>query len=207
MGVGADGSSASSTSSSSSKPHLDFVNVDIGEISHEVMANMEPFDVNEFDQYLPPNGHHPSGSGSASCPAPSPSPYSYWLSKQQLSSEGGKPQIKSETHFSGNADASVGGASTSGGGASAHVTYTPLSLPHYGSAFPSLASRAAPFAEYGDHQASGSYYTHSGQSGLYSAFSYMSSAQRPIYTAITDPAPGNSPTHWEQPVYTTLTRP
>ncbi|KAM9434390.1 transcription factor SOX-10 isoform 2-T2 [Clarias gariepinus] len=207
LGVGADGSSASSSSSSSSKPHLDFVNVDIGEISHEVMANMEPFDVNEFDQYLPPNGHHPSASGSASCPAPSPSPYSYWLSKQQLSSDGGKPQIKSETHFSGNADASVGGASTSGGGASAHVTYTPLSLPHYGSAFPSLASRAAPFAEYGDHQASGSYYTHSGQSGLYSAFSYMSSAQRPIYTAITDPAPGNSPTHWEQPVYTTLTRP
>ncbi|XP_060721200.1 transcription factor SOX-10 [Tachysurus vachellii] len=207
MGVGADGSSASSSSSSSSKPHLDFVNVDIGEISHDVMANMEPFDVNEFDQYLPPNGHHPSGSGSASCPAPSPSPYSYWLSKQQLSSEAGKPQIKSETHFTGNADTSVGGASTSGGGASAHVTYTPLSLPHYGSAFPSLASRAAPFAEYGDHQASGSYYTHSGQSGLYSAFSYMSSAQRPIYTAITDPAPGNSPTHWEQPVYTTLTRP
>ncbi|TTP75369.1 Transcription factor SOX-10 [Bagarius yarrelli] len=205
--VGADGSSASSSSSSSSKPHLDFVNVDIGEISHDVMANMEPFDVNEFDQYLPPNGHHPSGSGPAACPAPSPSPYSYWLSKQQLSSEGGKPQIKSETHFSGNADSSVGGASSSGGGASAHVTYTPLSLPHYGAAFPSLASRAAPFAEYGDHQASGSYYTHSGQSGLYSAFSYMSSAQRPIYTAITDPAPGNSPTHWEQPVYTTLTRP
>ena len=47
------------------KPHIDFGNVDIGEISHEVMSNMETFDVNEFDQYLPPNGHasHPGHVG------------------------------------------------------------------------------------------------------------------------------------------------
>lgn len=90
------------------------------------------------------------------------------------------------------------------------MTYTPLSLPHYSSAFPSLASRAQ-FADYADHQASGSYYAHSGQaSGLYSAFSYMGPSQRPLYTAITDPASmpqSHSPTHWEQPIYTTLSRP
>ncbi|KAK1785714.1 hypothetical protein P4O66_019063 [Electrophorus voltai] len=221
LGVGSDGSSSSSASGSG-KPHIDFGNVDIGEISHEVMANMEPFDVNEFDQYLPPNGHHPGAvaqQGSGAVASAGSSSYSYgissalaaasghsaaWLSKQQLGADGGKTQIKSETHFSSDA---AGGSAAAG----SHVTYTPLSLPHYSSAFPSLASRAAPFADYAEHQASGSYYAHSSQaSGLYSAFSYMGPAQRPLYTAITDPTSGpqsHSPTHWEQPVYTTLSRP
>uniref|UniRef100_A0A8C2BZT8 Transcription factor SOX-10 n=1 Tax=Cyprinus carpio TaxID=7962 RepID=A0A8C2BZT8_CYPCA len=214
LGVGADGSSASS--SASGKPHIDFGNVDIGEISHDVMANMEPFDVNEFDQYLPPNGHPQSSSGTSV--GSSASPYTYgissalaaasghstaWLSKQQLpsqqhlGSDGGKTQIKSETHFSSDAAAAASGS---------HVTY----LPHYSAAFPSLASRAQ-FAEYAEHQASGSYYAHSSQtSGLYSAFSYMGPSQRPLYTAIPDPGSvpqSHSPTHWEQPVYTTLSRP
>ncbi|XP_016392284.1 transcription factor Sox-10-like [Sinocyclocheilus rhinocerous] len=214
LGVGADGSSASS--SASGKPHIDFGNVDIGEISHDVMANMEPFDVNEFDQYLPPNGHPQSSSGTSA--GSSASPYTYgissalaaasghstaWLSKQQLpsqqhlGSDGGKMQIKSETHFSSDAAAAASGS---------HVTY----LPHYSAAFPSLASRAQ-FAEYAEHQASGSYYAHSSQtSGLYSAFSYMGPSQRPLYTTIPDPGSvpqSHSPTHWEQPVYTTLSRP
>ncbi|KAM9746523.1 transcription factor SOX-10 isoform 1-T1 [Menidia menidia] len=226
-GVGAEGGSGVP---GSGKPHIDFGNVDIGEISHEVMANMEPFDVNEFDQYLPPNGHPGvgpgGGAGGASVASPA-SPYAYglssalaaagghsaaWLSKQQqqpqhhsspLSPDASKAQIKSETGASGAhfADAVSPGA---------HVTYAPLSLPHYSSAFPSLASRAQ-FAEYAEHQAPGSYYGHSGQaSGLYSAFSYMGPSQRPLYTAITDPASASqshSPTHWEQPVYTTLSRP
>ncbi|KAK6311792.1 hypothetical protein J4Q44_G00174560 [Coregonus suidteri] len=220
MGVGAEGGSGSG----SGKPHIDFGNVDIGEISHEVMANMEPFDVNEFDQYLPPNGHPGVGQSAGSAAAAGSSPYAYgissalaaasghsaaWLSKQHqqhhassLGSDHSKAQIKSETGSGGHfAEASSG---------SSHVTYTPLSLPHYSSAFPSLASRAQ-FAEYADHQASGSYYAHSSQaSGLYSAFSYMGPSQRPLYTAITDPSSvpqSHSPTHWEQPVYTTLSRP
>ncbi|XP_029914563.1 transcription factor SOX-10 [Myripristis murdjan] len=225
---GTMGVEGSSGAPGSGKPHIDFGNVDIGEMSHEVMANMEPFDVNEFDQYLPPNGHPGVGqSGGAVAAGSSASPYTYgissalaaasghsaaWLSKQQqqqqqqqhhsssLSSDPSKAQIKSETgaHF---AEAASAGS---------HVTYTPLSLPHYSSAFPSLASRAQ-FAEYADHQASGSYYAHSSQaSGLYSAFSYMGPSQRPLYTAITDPGSvpqSHSPTHWEQPVYTTLSRP
>uniref|UniRef100_A0A8C6LN21 SRY-box transcription factor 10 n=1 Tax=Nothobranchius furzeri TaxID=105023 RepID=A0A8C6LN21_NOTFU len=217
----------------SGKPHIDFGNVDIGEISHEVMANMEPFDVNEFDQYLPPNGHpgvgQIGGMGGAAAASPA-SPYTYsissalaaasghsatWLSKQQqqqqpqqhhgspLGSDSSKVQIKSEAGGAGGLFAEAASAGT-------HVTYTPLSLPHYSSAFPSLASRAQ-FAEYADHQASGTYYSHSGQaSGLYSAFSYMGPSQRPLYTAITDPtsaSQSHSPTHWEQPVYTTLSRP
>jgi len=197
--------------------------MDIGDISHEVMSNIEPFDVNEFDQYLPPNGHPQSGPGAPSAGS-SASSYAYalaaasghsaWLSKQQQqqqqpqaspsSSDPSKAQIKSESvvgsHY---ADAS---SSPSSG---THVTYTPLSLPHYGSAFPSLASRAQ--FEYAEHQAPGAYYAHSSQApGLYSAFSYMGPSQRPLYTTIGDPssvAPSHSPTHWEQPVYTTLTRP
>ncbi|CAL8302302.1 unnamed protein product [Merluccius merluccius] len=209
------------------KPHIDFGNVDIGEMSHEVMANMEPFDVNEFDQYLPPNGH-PGAGGPA---GPGASSYAYgissalaaasghaagWLSKQQqppahhappLTSDPSKTQIKSEGASGGGGHFSEAVAAAAG----SHVTYTSLGLPHYGTAFPSLASRAQ-FADYGDHQAPpGPYYAHSGQaSGLYSAFSYMGPSQRPLYTAISDPgaAPqAHSPTHWEQPVYTTLSRP
>nr|XP_046271283.1 transcription factor SOX-10 isoform X2 [Scatophagus argus] len=226
--MGAEGSSGAP---GSGKPHIDFGNVDIGEMSHEVMVNMEPFDVNEFDQYLPPNGHPGVGqsTGAVGAAAASPaSPYTYgissalaaasghsaaWLTKQQqqpqqhhgspLGSDPSKTQIKSEA-------GGAGGHFAEAASAGSHVTYAPLSLPHYSSAFPSLASRAQ-FAEYADHQASGSYYAHSSQaSGLYSAFSYMGPSQRPLYTAITDPAnvpQSHSPTHWEQPVYTTLSRP
>uniref|UniRef100_A0A8C4QA35 SRY-box transcription factor 9b n=1 Tax=Eptatretus burgeri TaxID=7764 RepID=A0A8C4QA35_EPTBU len=43
------------------RQHIDFSNVDIRELSREVISNMESFDVNEFDQYLPPNGHPGQG--------------------------------------------------------------------------------------------------------------------------------------------------
>ncbi|KAM8844466.1 transcription factor SOX-10 isoform 2-T3 [Spinachia spinachia] len=238
-GRGAMGPEGSSGAPGSGKPHIDFGNVDIGEMSHEVMANMEPFDVNEFDKYLPPNGHpgvgQSAGPGAAVTPSPA-SPYTYgissalaaasghsaaWLSKQQqqqqplqhhgpsLGADPSKAQIKSEAGSTGVAGGN-GGHFAEAASVGSHVTYTPLSLPHYGSAFPSLASRAQ-FAEYSDHQASGSYYAHPSQaSGLYSAFSYMGPSQRPLYTAISDPASvpqSHSPTHWEQPIYTTLSRP
>nr|XP_046187516.1 transcription factor SOX-10-like [Oncorhynchus gorbuscha] len=220
LGVGAEGASGGH-SSAGGKPHIDFCTMDIGEISHDVMANIEPFDVNEFDQYLPPNGHPGVGQGGAATSSSSATSYAYalaaasghsaaWLSKQHQhqqpspsASDATKAQIKSESgagsHY----------AETSSSSSGTHVTYTPLSLPHYGSAFPSLPSRAQ--FEYGEHQAPGPYYTHSSQApGLYSAFSYMGPSQRPLYTTITDPssvAQSHSPTHWEQPVYTTLSRP
>uniref|UniRef100_A0A3Q3G5T5 Transcription factor SOX-10 n=1 Tax=Labrus bergylta TaxID=56723 RepID=A0A3Q3G5T5_9LABR len=163
LGLGADGATGG-PSSSSAKPHIDFGTMDIGEISHEVMSNIEPFDVNEFDQYLPPNGHPQSASG-ASAAASSASSYAYalaaasghsaWLTKQQQqpqaspsSSDPTKAQIKSET-ASGSHYAEASSSPSSG----THVTYTPLSLPHYGSAFPSLSTRAQ--FEYGEHQAPG----------------------------------------------------
>ncbi|KAG2463632.1 transcription factor SOX-10 isoform X2 [Polypterus senegalus] len=221
LAVGNEGGSTNS----SGKPHIDFGNMDIGDISHEVISNMEPFDVNEFDQYLPPNGHPAgqaggssyavaAGYGISSALAAASGHSATWLSKQHhhvaqavvqasagASSEGTKAQVKSEGvaaggHFSEQA-------------AGSQLTYTSLSLPHYSSAFPALTSR--PQFEYSDHQPSGSYYGHSSQpSSIYSAFSYMGPSQRPLYTAITDPSTvpqSHSPTHWEQPVYTTLSRP
>ncbi|KAJ8366338.1 hypothetical protein AAFF_G00361180 [Aldrovandia affinis] len=37
--------------------NIDFRDVDIGELSSEVICHIDAFDVNEFDQYLPPSGH------------------------------------------------------------------------------------------------------------------------------------------------------
>ena len=92
------------------------------------------------------------------------------------------------------------------------IAYSPFSLPHYGPSYPPI-TRAQ--YDYNDPQNSGAYYSHAaGQgSGLYSTFSYMSPAQRPMYTPIADTSgvpsipQTHSPQHWEQPVYTQLTRP
>ncbi|XP_068439005.1 transcription factor SOX-9a [Clinocottus analis] len=43
--------------------NIDFRDVDIGELSSDVISHIETFDVNEFDQYLPPNGHPGSAGG------------------------------------------------------------------------------------------------------------------------------------------------
>uniref|UniRef100_A0A672KSD1 SRY-box transcription factor 8 n=1 Tax=Sinocyclocheilus grahami TaxID=75366 RepID=A0A672KSD1_SINGR len=39
------------------RQNIDFSNVDISELSTDVISNMESFDVHEFDQYLPLSGH------------------------------------------------------------------------------------------------------------------------------------------------------
>ncbi|XP_054988428.1 transcription factor SOX-9 [Sorex araneus] len=92
------------------------------------------------------------------------------------------------------------------------LAYSPFSLPHYSPAYPPL-SRAQ--YDYAEHQNSASYYSHAaGQgAGLYPTFTYMNPAQRPMYTPIADTSgvpsipQTHSPQHWEQPVYTQLTRP
>ncbi|KAB1266430.1 Transcription factor SOX-9 [Camelus dromedarius] len=102
------------------------------------------FDVNEFDQYLPPNGHP------------------------------GVPATHGQVTYTGSYGISHGGDP----GGRGHVWI---------------------------HAA--------GQgSGLYSTFTYMNPAQRPMYDAIADTSGSlhpqtHSPQHWEQPVYTQLTRP
>lgn len=210
-------------------PHIDFRDVDIGELSSDVISNIETFDVNEFDQYLPPNGHPGqvtyTGSYGISGAAGTP-----WMSKQPpaqpqaqlpaLSAEQGPQQqqqpqqrthIKTEqlspSHYSEQQQHSPQQQQQQ------QLSYGSFNLQHYSSSYPSI-SRAQ--YEYGEHQggSSGSYYSHAGQGGgIYSSFSYMSPTQRPMYTPIADTAgvpsipQTHSPQHWEQPVYTQLTRP
>ncbi|XP_019726567.1 transcription factor SOX-10 isoform X3 [Hippocampus comes] len=193
----------SSGAAGSGKPHIDFGNVDVGIGQSAGSGAATP--ITTASQYT---------YGISSALAAASGHSAAWLSKQPpppqhhhhgspVSSDTSKAQIKSEA---GGAGAHFSELATAG----SHVTYSPLSLPHYSAAFPSLAARAQ-FAEYADQQGSGSYYAHSSQAtGLYSAFSYMGPTQRPLYTAIGDPSgvsQSHSPTHWEQPVYTTLSRP
>uniref|UniRef100_A0A8C6WQB9 SRY-box transcription factor 9a n=1 Tax=Neogobius melanostomus TaxID=47308 RepID=A0A8C6WQB9_9GOBI len=141
--------------------NIDFRDVDIGELSSDVISHIETFDVNEFDQYLPPNGH--PGSASA---------VSYTGNSQH------RTQIKTEqlspSHYSEQQSSPQ------------HAPFSPFSLQHY-SPPASYSSRAQ--YDYSDSAAS-AYYSHAGAGqspGLYSSFSYMSSpSQRPMYTPITD---------------------
>lgn len=92
------------------------------------------------------------------------------------------------------------------------IAYSPFNLPHYSPSYPPITRSQFDYAE---HQNSGSYYSHAASQGssLYSTFTYMSPAQRPMYTPIADTSgvpsipQTHSPQHWEQPVYTQLTRP
>ncbi|XP_077184451.1 transcription factor SOX-9 isoform X2 [Paroedura picta] len=228
-------------------PHIDFRDVDIGELSSDVISNIETFDVNEFDQYLPPNGHpgvpvthgqpgqvtYTGSYGISSTTATPAGTGHVWMSKQQppsqqppsqpqqpasqqqqhtlttLSSEQGQPQqrthIKTEqlspSHYTEQQQHSP-----------QQISYTSFNLQHYSSSYPTITRSQY---DYTDHQSSNSYYSHaaSQSSSLYSTFTYMNPTQRPMYTPIADTTgvpsipQTHSPQHWEQPVYTQLTRP
>uniref|UniRef100_A0A665VJN9 Transcription factor Sox-9-A-like n=1 Tax=Echeneis naucrates TaxID=173247 RepID=A0A665VJN9_ECHNA len=185
--------------------NIDFGAVDIGELSSDVISNMGSFDVDEFDQYLPPHSHAGvAGAGYSS---------SYGISSSSVGQAQGQQgqqrttQIKTEqlspSHYSEQQ------------GSPQHITYGSFNLQHYtASSYPSI-TRAQ--YDYSDHQGgASSYYSHAnGQgSGLYSTFSYMSPTQRPMYTPIADTTgvpsvpQTHSPQHWEQqPIYTQLSRP
>ncbi|XP_058263147.1 transcription factor SOX-9a [Hemibagrus wyckioides] len=176
--------------------NIDFRDVDLGELSSDVISHMESFDVAEFDQYLPPNGH--PGHGWIGSTATS------WMAKSPSSS----PQV---------------GAASPGEDQSqqrtTHIKTEQLSPTHYGSfnlqhyttstsssAFPSCISR--PQYDYTEQQGNTTSYYSTGQSSIYSTFNYMSPSQRPMYTPITETQSGHSPQHWDQqPVYTQLSRP
>ncbi|KAI4821611.1 transcription factor Sox-9-A-like [Pseudochaenichthys georgianus] len=213
--------------------NIDFGAVDIGELSSEVISNMGSFDVDEFDQYLPPHSHaglngavqagytNGYGIGSSSVSQAANVGAHAWMAKQQqhsLTALGGggeqgqagqqrTTQIKTEqlspSHYSEQQ------------GSPQHITYGSFNLQHYSSSsYPSI-TRAQ--YDYSDHQGgANSYYSHAaGQgSGLYPTFSYMSPSQRPMYTPIADTTgvpsvpQTHSPQQWEQqPIYTQLSRP
>ncbi|XP_029363448.1 transcription factor Sox-9-like isoform X4 [Echeneis naucrates] len=198
--------------------NIDFGAVDIGELSSDVISNMGSFDVDEFDQYLPPHSH----AGAANVGAHT------WMSKQQQQQQ--QQQQHSLTTLGGGGEQGQQGQQrttqikteqlspshySEQQGSPQHITYGSFNLQHYtASSYPSI-TRAQ--YDYSDHQGgASSYYSHAnGQgSGLYSTFSYMSPTQRPMYTPIADTTgvpsvpQTHSPQHWEQqPIYTQLSRP
>uniref|UniRef100_A0A8C9QB11 Transcription factor SOX-9 n=1 Tax=Spermophilus dauricus TaxID=99837 RepID=A0A8C9QB11_SPEDA len=186
------------------QPPIDFRDVDIGELSSDVISNIETFDVNEFGTpQAPPQQQAAPPPQQA---APPQQQQAHTLTT--LSSEPGQSQrthIKTEqlspSHYSEQQQHSP-----------QQIAYSPFNLPHYSPSYPPITRSQY---DYTDHQNSGSYYSHAaGQgSGLYSTFTYMNPAQRPMYTPIADTSgvpsipQTHSPQHWEQPVYTQLTRP
>nr|QGJ83183.1 Y-linked transcription factor SOX9b [Gambusia holbrooki] len=220
---------------SSRQLNIDFGAVDIGELSCEVISNIGSFDVDEFDQYLPPHSHAgvagPAQAGYTGSYGISTSSVSQgasvgahaWMSKQQqqqhtLTTLGGAAeqgqqgqqrttQIKTEQLSPSHYSDQQGSPQ--------HITYGSFNLQHYSpSSYPSI-TRAQ--YDYSEHQSSAnSYYSHAAGQGssLYSTFSYMSPSQRPMYTPIADSTgvpsvpQTHSPQYWEQqPIYTQLSRP
>ncbi|XP_061823393.1 transcription factor Sox-9-like [Nerophis lumbriciformis] len=203
-------------STSQRQLNIDFRDVDIGELSSDVISHIETFDVNEFDQYLPPNGHPGSVSGpgtpvaytgsysiSSGAPVSPGAAAGAWMPKSQNQQGQQQPQ-----HTLTTLGGSTGGSEAAQHrtqikteqlspshfseqqGSPQHVTYSPFNLQHYSpSSYPAI-SRAQQY-DFTEHQGGApSFYSHAGagqNSGLYSTFSYMSSpSQRPMYTPIAD---------------------
>ncbi|XP_068434330.1 transcription factor Sox-8 [Clinocottus analis] len=217
----------------SNRQNIDFSNVDISELSTDVISNMETFDVHEFDQYLPLNGH---ASGSSTLPsdhshgqAPVPggsytSSYghagangSVWSRKSAMSSSASsasevgqhrlhiKTEQLSPSHYSEHSH-----------GSPSHSEYGSYSSQACVTSATSAASAAASFSssqcDYTDLQSSNYYNPYSGYPSSLYQYPYFHSSRRPYGSPILNSlsmAPAHSPTasSWDQPVYTTLSRP
>uniref|UniRef100_A0A673H4G8 HMG box domain-containing protein n=1 Tax=Sinocyclocheilus rhinocerous TaxID=307959 RepID=A0A673H4G8_9TELE len=170
------------------RQNIDFSNVDISELSTDVISNMEAFDVHEFDQYLPPSGHAgaaPDGQGASSYASPYSHPASCGASWSRKGPVASSPPGTSEASQH-----------------RARIKTEQLSPSHYSEHSPD---------DYTDLQSSGYYSPYAGYpSGLYQ-YPYFHSSRRPygsnILNGLSIP-PSHSPSaSWDQPVYTTLSRP
>ncbi|XP_015346099.1 transcription factor SOX-8 [Marmota marmota marmota] len=211
----------------SGRQNIDFSNVDISELSSEVISNMDTFDVHEFDQYLPLNGHstlpaEPSqaaaagsyGGTSYSHSGASVGVSPVWAHKGAPSAsasptEAGpsRPHIKTEQlspgHYGDQPHGSPGRSDYSSYSAQASVT----------SAAPATAasSFASAQCDYTDLQASNYYSPYAGYAPSLYQYPYFHSSRRPYASPLLNGLsvpPAHSPSgNWDQPVYTTLTRP
>lgn len=211
----------------SGRQNIDFSNVDISELSTDVISNMETFDVHEFDQYLPLNGHTPGSSGLPSDQPPPPvgsyaSSYAHagvngsaWSRKGAMSSSSPssgevgqhrlhiKTEQLSPSHYSEHSHRSP-----------PHSDYGSYSSPACVPSAPSASS--VPFSgspcDYSELQSSNYYNPYSSYSSSLYQYPYFHSSRRPYGSPILNSlsmAPAHSPTGsgWDQPVYTTLSRP
>ncbi|XP_035510926.1 transcription factor Sox-8 [Dicentrarchus labrax] len=217
----------------STRQNIDFSNVDISELSTDVISNMETFDVHEFDQYLPLNGH---ASGSSTLPpdhshGQPPAPGGSYTSSYSHAGANGSAWSRKTTMSSSSPSASDVGQHR------LHIKTEQLSPSHYSehshrspshsdygsyssqacvTSATSAASAAASFSssqcDYTDIQSSNYYNPYSGYPSSLYQYPYFHSSRRPYGSPILNSlsmAPAHSPTasSWDQPVYTTLSRP
>ncbi|XP_061455810.1 transcription factor SOX-8 [Rhineura floridana] len=212
----------------SGRQNIDFSNVDISELSSEVISNMETFDVHEFDQYLPLNGHSamPADHGQN----PTAGSYGPAYSHPASGSGGGAAQVW--THKS---PSSTSSPSNESGQQRPHIKTEQLSPSHYNdqshsspthsdygsytaqacattvSSATATASFSSTQCDYTDLQSSNYYNPYPGYPSSIYQYPYFHSSRRPYATPILNSLsipPSHSPTaNWDQPVYTTLTRP
>lgn len=219
-----------------SRQNIDFSNVDISELSTDVISTIDGFDVHEFDQYLPPNSHvstvltpsdtsHGNNNPSGSFILPSIHSYSHsiptWTPKCGTST--GMPPSASSRDTHGHEDTSqkpqVKTEQMSPGHHSSSCTSTP---PPPQPEYTSLSSAICPSSTSSSSSTNQSDYTDLQSSTFYSAISgypahlyqypYFHSSRRSYTTPLINslalaPPPHSPPSSWEQPIYTTLTRP
>ncbi|XP_029953766.1 transcription factor SOX-8a isoform X1 [Salarias fasciatus] len=205
--------------------HIDFSNVDISELSTDVIGAIDGFDVHELDQYLPPNGHGSAAptppdtsSRSGSFAPPGAHGILSWNPKTSIGmpvgaspssssrdADGGfspKSHIKTEQMSPGHC------ASSSTPPPPSHQTQCPAQC----SGTSSSSSSSAPQSEHTDLQSSGIFGAFSGYPASLYQYPYFHSSRRsyaaPLINSLAlAPPPHSPPSSWEQPVYTTLTRP
>ncbi|XP_037547250.1 transcription factor Sox-9-A-like [Nematolebias whitei] len=170
--------------------NIDFRDVDIGELSSDVISHIETFDVNEFDQYLPPNGHPGPISGpgnstpisytgsysisSGTSLSPQAGGGSTWMAKSQnqqgqqhtlttLGASGGSEGAQNQNRTQIKTEQLSPSHYSDPQGSPQH--YSPFNLQHYSppsSSYPAM-SRAQQY-NYSEQQGGGtaSYYSHAG---------------------------------------------
>ncbi|XP_039991469.1 transcription factor Sox-8-like [Xiphias gladius] len=214
-----------------SRQNIDFSNVDISELSTDVISTIDGFDVHEFDQYLPPNSHgaavltppdtshaHNNPPGSFILPSIHPHSHSFptWIPKTSGGTSTGmppsssshdthgpdedtshKPQIKTEQMSPGHYSSSS-------------PSTPPPTQPEYTSLSSSTSSTTQ--SDYTDLQSSSFYSAFSGYPASLYQYPYFHSSRGPYATPLINslalaPPPHSPPSGWEQPIYTTLTRP
>ncbi|CAN9508925.1 unnamed protein product [Ophioblennius macclurei] len=207
--------------------NIDFSNVDISELSTDVIGTIDGFDVRELDQYLPPNSHGATvptppdtSNHSGSLVPPSIHCHPHGISSWNPKNTVGIPMGMSPS--SSNRDAS--GAFSQ----KPHIKTEQMSPGHYTSS-PSpppplhetqcpaqgtgtSSSSSASHSEYTDLQSSGIFTAFPGYPASLYQYPYFHSSRRsytaPLINSLAlAPPPHSPPAGWEQPVYTTLTRP
>ncbi|XP_023261440.1 transcription factor Sox-8-like [Seriola lalandi dorsalis] len=220
-----------------SRQNIDFSNVDISELSTDVISTIDGFDVHEFDQYLPPNNHgsavltppdtshtHNNPSGSFILPSIHSHSIPPWTPKTSGASSTGMPPSSSSRDTHGpHEDTSnkpqIKTEQMSPGHYSSSSSSTP---PPPQPEYTSLSSGACPYPSSSTSSSNQSDHTDLQSSTFYSAFSgypaglyqypYFHSSRRPYATSLINslalaPPPHSPPSGWEQPIYKTLTRP